>query len=147
MQDSGELVAIWLKRRRRGPMDEVPQADVRAGQGLVNNTDRRGKRQVTFLDLEHWKSVTVSIGAELGPVARRANLLLSGIRLEATRGRVLVVGDCRFRVNGETTPCERMEEAFPGLEGALRPSWGGGAFGEALDDGEITVGDRVYWEV
>ena len=146
MQVTGELVAIWLKRRRRGPMDEVSQADVRAGHGLVNNTDRRGKRQLTFLDFERWKSVTASLKADIEPVVRRANLLLSGIRLEATRGHVLVVGRCRFRVNGETTPCERMEEASPGLEDALRPHWSGGAFGEALDDGTIAVGDRVYWE-
>jgi hypothetical protein len=24
--------------------------------------------------------------------------------------------------------------------------WGGGAFGEALDSGQISVGDDVHWE-
>jgi hypothetical protein len=39
-----------------------------------------------------------------------------------------------------------MDEACPGLRAALRPDWGGGAFGEALDDGRIAVGDLVRWE-
>ena len=38
-----------------------------------------------------------------------------------------------------------MEEACPGLEDALKPNWGGGAFGYVIDDGEITVGDDVCW--
>ena len=28
----------------------------------------------------------------------------------------------------------------------MRPDWGGGAFAEVLDDGEIRVGDPVTWE-
>jgi hypothetical protein len=36
-----------------------------------------------------------------------------------------------------------MEEAVPGLQDLMRVPWGGGAFGEILDDGEIAVGDSV----
>jgi hypothetical protein len=39
-----------------------------------------------------------------------------------------------------------MDEALPGLREALRDHWGGGAYGEILDDGQIEVGDPVCWE-
>jgi hypothetical protein len=36
-----------------------------------------------------------------------------------------------------------MEEAVAGLRSAMSVPWGGGAFGEVLDDGEIAIGDGV----
>jgi len=78
-------------------------------------------------------------------VARRANLLVEGIRLAETRGRVLQIGACRVRIYGETKPCEQMDAAFPGLRRAMVDNWAGGAFAEVLDNGPIAVGDSVRW--
>ena len=36
-----------------------------------------------------------------------------------------------------------MEAAAAGLQAGLSEPWGGGVFGEVLDDGEIAVGDAV----
>ena len=85
------------------------------------------------------------MGADLDPSARRANLLLSGIRLAHTHNRILRIGNCRIQIWGETKPCEVMEAAWPGLKDAMTDNWGGGAFGVILDDGEIAVGDPVEW--
>ena len=39
-----------------------------------------------------------------------------------------------------------MEEALPGLRRAMYDNWGGGAFGEVIEGGLITIGDDVAWE-
>lgn len=144
--DSGTLEAVWLKRMKRGPMDAVDSATLVAGRGLQGNANQGGRRQVTIIAEERWQELMQQLNAELSPSARRANLMVKGILLENSRGRVLRVGNCRIRIFGETRPCERMDEALEGLREAMKLNWGGGAFGEVLDDGEIRIGDAVSWD-
>ena len=140
------LTAIFIKRAHGGRMDAHLAAVLEPGRGLVGNADRGGRRQVTLLSEERWSELMKEVGASLGAGARRANLVISGINLENTRGRVLRIGSCRLRVGGETRPCEQMEAAAPGLQQAMRERWGGGAFAEVLDGGPVSVGDAVSWE-
>ena len=142
----GTVERIWIKRGKRGPMDSVQTATLDAGRGLRGNANRGGRRQVTIIARERWAEITASLGADLDPVTRRANVLVSAIDLENSRGRVLRLGAVRLRINGETRPCEQMEAAYAGLQAAMRPHWGGGAFAEVLDDGEIRVGDEAAWD-
>jgi MOSC domain-containing protein YiiM len=126
-------------------MDPAREAQLVAGRGIVGNANQGGKRQVTIVSREAWDAVTRELGADVPPHTRRANLLVRGVELANTRGRVLRVGECRVRVYGETKPCWQMEEAHAGLQSALRPDWRGGAFAEVLDNGRIAVGDSVEW--
>ncbi len=143
--NSGRLDSIWIKRFKRGSMNSAREATLVAGRGIVGNANQGGKRQVTIIARESWDQVTRELGAEVPPQTRRANLLVSGVELANTRGRVLRIGACRVRVHGETKPCWQMEEARAGLQSALRPDWRGGVFAEVLDDGQIVVGDPVEW--
>ncbi len=145
MSEQGKLGAIWLKRMKGGPMDAKEQATLKANSGLVGNANQGGKRQVSIIEKEVWEQLMVSLRANLDPSSRRANLMVSGVSLTETRGKVLQVGQCRIRIYGETKPCEQMDKAWPGLQAEMRPNWGGGAFGEVLDDGNIAVGDSVIW--
>lgn len=127
-------------------MDFVEQAVMQAGEGLAGNANQGGRRQVTILEREVWAELMAEVNGALPPSARRANLLIRGLSLYRSAKSILRIGSCRIRILGETKPCERMEEAWPGLQAAMSRAWTGGAFGEVLDDGEILVGDPVCWE-
>jgi MOSC domain-containing protein YiiM len=71
---------------------------------------------------------------------------VSGVGLEGARGWTLRIGACRIELAGETRPCERMDEALPGLRRALEPGCGGGRFGRVRQGGVIRVGDPVELE-
>lgn len=141
----GRLPAIWLKRMRRGPLDAVERARLTAHQGLLGNTDQGGRRQVTLRAQERWHALMAQLGAALPPSARRAHRVRRGMGLVARRQRVRRLGACRLRMLGETTPCERLDEAWPGVRAGLSAAWGGGACGAGLDAGASAVGAPVPW--
>jgi len=74
-----------------------------------------------------------------------ADLVIDSLDLFDSRGKTLRIGSARLHVLGETRPCERMEETFPGLRAAMRERWGGGAYAEVIEGGDISVGDAVEW--
>lgn len=140
---TGEVVSIWIKRSHRGVMDAVGEASAVAGRGLVGNADQGGRRQVTIIDEAAWRDAAAEAGAEVDPSKRRANVMVRGIPLADSREKLLRLGNCLIRILGETRPCERMEEAQPGLRQALRSAWRGGVFGEIVEGGALRVGDRA----
>jgi MOSC domain-containing protein YiiM len=142
----GRLAGIWIKRMHRGPMDAADAGELVAGRGLRGNATQGGRRQVTIMSLDRWRSLTAHLPGPPDPAIRRANLLVDGVDLDDCRGRILRIGDARVRIFGETRPCHQMDEACPGLQAALSPPWGGGAFGEVIEGGAIAVGAPVVWE-
>lgn len=127
-------------------MDAVLEVALEEGAGLRGNANRGGRRQVTIIARERWRELSAALGADLDPGARRANLMVSGIDLENSRGRLLRVGAALLRINGETRPCEQMEAAHAGLQALMRERWGGGAYAEVIEGAAVRVGDPVRWE-
>ena len=140
---SGRVEAIWLKPVRRGPMKPVTSATLVTNRGIVGNANQNGRRQVTIISQEHWQAAEQQVGRPIDPSTRRANLMISGIDLENSRGMHLRMGGCVVDIWGETRPCRLMDEQEPGLQAALDPEWRGGVFGVILAGGEVRVGDAV----
>lgn len=142
---TGTLERIWVKRAHRGPMDPVDRVAVNPTDGIVGDANR-GRRQVTIIEREEWDRLMQETGGQADPSARRANLMVSGLPLRDSLHRVLRFGAVRIRILGETKPCERMEEAVPGLKDAMFDNWAGGAFGEVIAGGTVSRGAPVEWE-
>ena len=143
---SGTVRALWKKRALRGPMDPVEEVTLVDGEGIADDANfGRSKRQVTVIEEEVFDRIRAEL-PDVEPYMRRANIMVRGIRLEGTRGRVLRLGGTRLQVHGETRPCERMDAQVPGLTSALDPAWNGGVFATVLDGGALRVGDDVAWE-
>jgi MOSC domain-containing protein YiiM len=127
-------------------MDERSTAMLVSGRGIVGNANQGGKRQVTIVDEARWSELMQEVGADADPRRRRANLLVRGLNLIDTRGRLLRVGSVTLRIVGETRPCEQMDEVWPGLQEAMCHRWGGGVYAEVVEGGEIAVGDVAEFE-
>ena len=141
----GSIVSIWIKRAHGGPMDRVGEAQLVAGRGLVGNADQGRRRQITLIDEAAWADALLDLDANVEPSARRANVLLRGVDLLDSRGKILRLSDCTVRIFGESRPCHLMDEMHAGLRNALSAPWRGGAFGEILEGGAIHVGDAAEW--
>lgn len=137
-------------------MLELPRAAVTGRGGVADDfRGRPGRRQVTVLSLEDWQAACAQAGRpELPWTTRRANLLVTGIDLAAANqaaaasaeGCVLRVGAIELEVTGETAPCDRMEEACPGLRAALAVGGRGGVTCRVRRGGELAAGDPARQE-
>lgn len=128
-------------------------------QGDFRGAVRPGKkprRQVSLMEIESWRAALDGLtmagdlfGFDTPPPwhARRANLLVEGLRFPREAGYILAIGKTlRIEVTMECDPCSRMEEVAPGLKTALLPDWRGGILGAVLEGGEIAVGDEIRIE-
>jgi MOSC domain-containing protein YiiM len=143
---TGQVVALWRKRAIRGVMDPSDRVTMVENHGILGDANAgRSKRQITVIEAE----VSDQIRAELpdvDPAMRRANVMVRGIRLANARDRVLRIGEVRIRLLGETRPCERMDEACPGLMDALVPGLRAGSYCRVLSGGVVRLGDAVQVE-
>lgn len=143
---TGRVEALWRKRAHRGPMDPADRVRLVEHRGIEDDVSfGRSKRQVTVIEKEVFDRIAAEF-PDAQPYMRRANVMVSGVRLKESRGRMLRLGDVRIRIWGETRPCQRMDAQVPGLTAALDPDWNGGVFGVVLDDGEVEVGDEAWLE-
>ena len=137
------LIGIAFKTEKRGVMHTVDHASVSQEKGVENDIfGRPGKRQVTVMSLQQWQQACNQVDKNLPWFTRRANLLVDGLSFSANDlGKRLTIGKLVLEITGETDPCKKMEQAYPGLEAALLPNWRGGVTCRVINNAQIEIND------
>lgn len=140
----GRVEGIFVWPVSKGDPRVLTEVEAVAGVGLAGDRKRSKKRQMTVLAAEDWAAASREVGNTAEPMWRRANLVVTGIAsLGATIGSRLQIGEVVLEVLGETDPCHRMDDVWPGLRAALEPACRGGVHGAIVRGGKIRVGDEV----
>ena len=148
-----QLLGIAIRAKKRAEMQLLASAQVSLAQGIANDfRGKPGKRQVTVLTQAGWQTACAEAGVDLPWRERRANLLIAGLDLEASVGAVISIGAVKLLVTRKTDPCQRMDEAYPGMFAAMAKQWRGGVCPPAsrgADRGEpLPAGRRTHaWVV
>jgi MOSC domain-containing protein YiiM len=140
----GNLIGIAIKKYPHAPVIEKKNVLISPEFGVEgDHRGRPGNRQVTLLASESWREVCNELQKSLPWTGRRANLLVEGICLENRTGRFLRIAGVWLEITGETKPCHRMDEFYPGLRKRLEPNWRGGATCRVIKGGKIRLGDET----
>ena len=146
------VVAIFLHRHKKRPMDPVESVRAEAGAGLEGDTyyedpgskadQSGGDREVTLIECEAVESATRESGVPLTTAESRRNLVTRGVRLNPLVGQEFEVGGVRLRGIRLCHPCGHLEALTrPGVLKALANR--GGLRAQVVEGGTIRVGDRI----
>lgn len=139
-----QLLGIATHAQKRAALELLDSAEVTLEKGVADDfRGKPGQRQVTVLSQEDWQAACAEAGVELPWTERRANLLIEGVALDQSAGQILKIGEVQLLITRETDPCQRMEEAHPGLFAAMAKQWRGGVCCRVVQAGHIKLGDRV----
>lgn len=114
-----------------------------AGLGLTGDHTYGRMRHVTLVFEDDWRAAAATLGREVDPVGRRANVLLSGGGGARLVGATIRIGDVGIEVKGITQPCPVMDRAAPGMQEALKPGGLAGVWGRIVHGGTIRPGDEL----
>lgn len=141
---TGRLDWTGLRPARDEAMSIVQKAAVSKDHGLVGDRGISAKRAVTLIQAEHLPVIAALLGQDqsIEPPRLRRNLVISGINLMALRRRRFRIGSVVLQGTAPCTPCSKMEaELGPGGWNAMRGH--GGLYAAVIEEGEISVGDKV----
>lgn len=146
--DAGTIIAMARRPERRAPMEEILAGDITLSAGLAGDFKgaKHPTRQITILAREDWQAALAELPPEaacLPWTTRRANIYCEGLRLPRAAGARLAIGKVVLEVTGQTHPCRRMDEAYPGLLKALGPNWRGGVTCKVVSGGPVRTGEGI----
>ena len=144
LPQTGSLVWIGLRPKRRADMLEPDEAELDCSLGLIDDryAGRSQTRQVTLIQHEHIAAISSMLCREVSLPELRRNLAVNGINLLALKNKKFRIGNAILEGTGLCHPCSRMEEIF-GAGGYNAVRGHGGITARVITGGRITCGDSV----
>lgn len=144
----GEVEWIGLRPAVKKPMQIVESAKVEVGKGLIGDrfqSKHSSKREVTLIQSEHIDTLkSILDNADITPELLRRNIVIKGINLLSLKDKRFRIGSAVLETTGLCHPCSRMEiNLGKGGYNAMRGH--GGITAKVIVDGEIRLGDAVYF--
>jgi MOSC domain-containing protein YiiM len=139
----GSIEALFVYPTEGGPAEPRSEVTAQDESGLVDDQPRAPKRAITLLSFDQWEEVQDELGVRLPLETRRSNVIVKGVDLPATMGKRVRLGEVEIEIRGETTPCDVMDEAHPGLRAVLATELRAGVHGSIVRTGAIRVGDAI----
>lgn len=145
---NGTVKAICIGTVANGPMQEIPEVEALAGQGLKGdryatgegsfNKGKQGVLQVTLMNSIFFE------GSGFDFKDSRRNLFVEGAELMCLIGREFQIGTARFRGVKYCDPCNRPSK-LSGKQKSFRETFSdrGGLIAEIIEGGVIKVGDLL----
>ncbi len=140
---SHEVLRVFVRPDKSVPAEERAEIELVADHGVEGDHGISGKRHVTIVLREDWREAEEELGIDVDPIARRANVLISGGGGGQLIGKRLRVGATLLDVQGEVSPCGLMERRAVGLRKALEPNCRAGVWALIVAGGSLRPGDAV----
>ncbi len=146
---AGRIVSINVSRKKGQSKTPVPEAEVVAGEGIIDDAHRTfGHRQVSLLMLESIEEQAARIGdggsVKVGAGAFAENFTTQGIELRGLKiGDELVVGRGRVRlkITQIGKECHTRCAIYKFAGDCIMPELG--VFCEVLEGGTVKAGDAI----
>ena len=143
----GTIEWIGIREKRRADLNEVTSAEITIDNGLINDhySSKKGKRQVTLIQLEHLQAVAGMLqqSEPISPFLTRRNIVVSGLNLNALKNQQFMIGDeIILEGTGYCHPCSRMEDNL-GAGGYNAMRGHGGITTRVIQGGTIQKGATI----
>ena len=112
------ILALYTASQSRGPVENQPAVQLRAGCGIVGDRHYRRnakpEEQITLIESEAIDSFNREYQQQVVPSTLRRNVLTKGVDLNALEGREFQLGNIRLRGIELCEPCSVVGQLLAG---------------------------------
>ncbi|CAG0956718.1 MAG: hypothetical protein HND27_00435 [Bacteroidetes bacterium] len=141
----GKVIGIAGISRPTGDITVYASAKVSFRFGIAD--DFRSKldteKQILILSEEAWNDVCNDLGQKLHWTKTNANLLLRGVDLKSSIGKMLTIGNFKIEITGKIIPSDEFNEVYIGLKEVLSRDFRAGVYAKVITEGVVSEGDYV----